>query len=77
MSLRCTMRWRAKRSASPRRELAGKTLGVVGLGAIGARVADIALELGMSVLGYDPAISVDAAWRLPREVQRQENLASS
>ena len=58
------------------RELAGKTLGVVGLGAIGARVADIALELGMSVLGYDPAISVDAAWRLPREVQRQENLAS-
>jgi D-3-phosphoglycerate dehydrogenase len=58
------------------RELAGKTLGVVGLGAIGARVADIALQLGMSVLGYDPAISVDAAWRLPREVQRMENLAS-
>lgn len=55
-------------------EIAGKTLGVVGLGAIGARVAEIALRLGMRVLGYDPAISVDAAWRLPAEVQRMENL---
>lgn len=55
-------------------EIAGKTLGVVGLGAIGARVAEVALRLGMRVLGFDPAISVDAAWRLPAEVERMENL---
>jgi D-3-phosphoglycerate dehydrogenase len=57
-------------------ELAGKTLGVVGLGAIGALVANMGLELGMQVLGYDPAISVDAAWRLSHRVQRMENLLS-
>jgi D-3-phosphoglycerate dehydrogenase len=57
-------------------ELAGKTLGVVGLGAIGALVANMALDLGMQVLGYDPAISVDAAWRLSHRVQRVENLLS-
>lgn len=57
-------------------ELMGKTLGVVGLGAIGSMVARAALDLGMQVLGYDPAISVDAAWRLPSEVQRMENLPS-
>jgi len=56
------------------RELYGKALGVVGLGAIGSLVARAALDLGMDVLGYDPAISVDAAWRLPAEVQRMENL---
>ena len=54
--------------------LAGRVLGIIGLGAIGARVADIALQLGMRVLGYDPALSVDAAWRLPREVERRESL---
>ena len=58
------------------RELLGKSLGVVGLGAIGSLVARAALDLGMSVLGYDPAISVDAAWRLPAEVERMENLPS-
>ncbi len=58
------------------RELYGKSLGVVGLGAIGSLVARAALDLGMDVLGYDPAISVDAAWRLPAEVQRMENLPS-
>ena len=58
------------------RELYGKSLGVVGLGAIGSLVARSALDLGMEVLGYDPAISVDAAWRLPSEVQRMENLPS-
>ena len=58
------------------RELAGKSLGVVGLGAIGSLVARAALDLGMSVYGYDPAISVDAAWRLPSEVRRMENLPS-
>lgn len=57
-------------------ELQGKALGVVGLGAIGSMVARAALDLGMDVLGYDPAISVDAAWRLPSEVQRMENLPS-
>jgi D-3-phosphoglycerate dehydrogenase / 2-oxoglutarate reductase len=56
------------------RELRGRSLGVVGLGSIGSLVARAALDLGMHVLGYDPAISVDAAWRLPAEVQRMENL---
>lgn len=58
------------------RELAGQTLGIVGLGAIGSRVARAALHLGMDVLGYDPALSVDAAWRLPSEVRRMETLAA-
>lgn len=57
-------------------ELAGKTLGVVGLGSIGSLVANMALELDMQVLGFDPAISVDAAWRLSHRVQRAENLQS-
>lgn len=55
-------------------ELAGKTLGVVGLGAIGSMVADVGLRLGMRVVGYDPAISIDAAWRLPSDVGKMENL---
>ncbi len=55
-------------------ELYGKTLGVVGLGAIGAMVANMALELGMKVAGYDPAISVEAAWRLSSQVQKVESL---
>jgi D-3-phosphoglycerate dehydrogenase / 2-oxoglutarate reductase len=57
-------------------ELTGKTLGVVGLGAIGAQVAEIAIQMGMRVLGYDPALSVDAAWRLANQVEKQENLTS-
>ena len=57
-------------------ELAGKTLGIVGLGAIGSMVADTALGLGMNVAGYDPALSVDAAWRLSSEVKKVDNLAS-
>jgi D-3-phosphoglycerate dehydrogenase / 2-oxoglutarate reductase len=57
-------------------ELLGKTLGVVGLGAIGSMVADTALKLGMNVIGYDPAISIDAAWRLPREVKKMDNLVA-
>ncbi len=57
-------------------ELKGKTLGIVGLGAIGAQVADAAIQLGMKVLGYDPAISVDAAWRLANQIEKQENLTS-
>ena len=55
-------------------EIAGKTLGVVGLGAIGSMVANIALELGMQVAGFDPALSVEAAWRLSSRVQRVESL---
>lgn len=55
-------------------EIAGKTLGVVGLGAIGAMVANMALELGMHVVGYDPAISVEAAWRLSSRVKKVDSL---
>ncbi|MEQ8406978.1 MAG: phosphoglycerate dehydrogenase [Gammaproteobacteria bacterium] len=55
-------------------EIAGKTLGVVGLGAIGSLVADMGIRMGMKVQGYDPALSVEAAWRLPSSVKRFENL---
>ena len=55
-------------------EIQGKTLGVVGLGAIGAMVANMALELGMNVAGYDPAISVEAAWQLSSRVEKMESL---
>jgi D-3-phosphoglycerate dehydrogenase len=57
-------------------ELAGKTLGVVGLGAIGSLVARLGLDFGMDVVGFDPALSVESAWRLPSEVQRMENVQS-
>jgi D-3-phosphoglycerate dehydrogenase len=55
-------------------EIAGKTLGVVGLGAIGSIIANLGLELGMDVIGYDPAISVEAAWQLSGRVERMESL---
>ncbi|MDR2433214.1 MAG: phosphoglycerate dehydrogenase [Treponema sp.] len=55
-------------------ELRGKTLGVIGLGAIGVMVANDAVALGMDVIGYDPYISVDAAWNLSREVVRADTL---
>ena len=58
------------------RELAGKTLGVIGLGAIGSLVSDIGLKLGMDVVGFDPELSVDAAWRLSNKTQKMENLHS-
>ena len=51
-------------------ELAGQTLGVIGLGKIGCLVADAAIKLGMQVLGFDPEITVDAAWSLPSQVRR-------
>ncbi|MBP5443845.1 MAG: phosphoglycerate dehydrogenase [Treponema sp.] len=57
-------------------ELKGKTLGVIGLGAIGAQVANTAVELGMKVIGYDPFLSVDAAWSLKSEVKHAETLDS-
>jgi len=52
------------------KEIKGKTLGVIGLGAIGALVANDALDLDMDVIGFDPFISVDTAWNLSRNVQR-------
>lgn len=55
-------------------ELEGKTLGVVGLGAIGAKIANLALELGMKVIGYDPKLSVEAAWQLSSNVKRAANI---
>jgi len=57
-------------------EVRGKTLGIVGLGAIGSMVADMALAMGMKVVGFDPALSIDAAWRLSNAVVRMENLPS-
>ncbi len=55
-------------------EILGKTLGIIGLGAIGARVADAALALGMSIMGYDPYLSVPAALALDRRVKVVSNL---
>ena len=55
-------------------EIAGKTLGVIGLGAIGIQVANAARNLGMTVYGYDPYISVDAAWNLSRSIKHATNL---
>jgi D-3-phosphoglycerate dehydrogenase len=51
-------------------ELAGQTLGIIGLGKIGCLVADAAIKLGMNVLGYDPEITVEAAWSLPAQVKK-------
>ncbi len=55
-------------------ELPGRTLGIIGLGAIGGLVADAAIKLGMHVLGFDPDISVDSAWRLPNGVRRANSV---
>jgi D-3-phosphoglycerate dehydrogenase len=55
-------------------EIKGKTLGVVGLGAIGAMVANSALDLGMNVIGYDPYLSVEAAWELSSKVKKATGL---
>jgi D-3-phosphoglycerate dehydrogenase len=56
-------------------ELAGHTLGVIGLGKIGCLVADAAIRLGMNVIGYDPEITVDAAWSLPSQVKKAHSVA--
>ena len=56
------------------REIKGKTLGVIGLGAIGAEVANAALGLGMEVMGYDPFVSVNAAWKVLPAVQHVTDL---
>ena len=55
-------------------ELKGKTLGIVGLGAIGSLLAQTAEIMGMKIIGYDPHISIDAAWRLPKEVEKADSL---
>ncbi|MDR3298840.1 MAG: 3-phosphoglycerate dehydrogenase [Candidatus Accumulibacter sp.] len=52
------------------RELRGSTLGIVGLGAIGSLLAESALALGMKVIGFDPELTIDAAWRLPPQVRK-------
>ncbi len=57
-------------------EIKGKTLGVIGLGAIGVMVANDAVALGMNVLGHDPFISVDAAWGLSRNIRKARNFES-
>lgn len=55
-------------------EIEGKKLGIIGLGAIGVMVANAAYHLGMDVIGYDPYISVDAAWGLSRHVKKANNV---
>jgi len=55
-------------------ELPQRTLGIIGLGAIGSLVADTAIKLGMKVTGFDPEITVDAAWRLPATVRRANSI---
>jgi len=55
-------------------EILGKSLGVIGLGAIGAKIADAALGLGMKVYGYDPYISVESAWHLSSAIRRADDL---
>ena len=65
----------AGKSAFVGHELAGKTLGVVGLGAIGGMVANAAISLGMSVMGYDPYITAKAAWSLAPSVKQASDYA--
>jgi len=55
-------------------ELSGRTIGIVGLGAIGTLVAEISLAMGMNVVGFDSALSVDAAWKLPSQIRRMESM---
>jgi len=58
-------------------ELAGRTLGVIGLGKIGCLIADAAIKLGMNVIGYDPKITVEAAWSLPSSVRKANSLGEA
>ena len=57
-------------------EIMGKSLGIIGLGNIGARIANVAIALGMTVWGYDPYLSVESAWRISSEVNHAEDLAA-
>ena len=63
-----------KKKAFAGTELQGKKLGVIGLGAIGVRVANVAIHLGMDVYGYDPYVSVDAAWMLSRSIHHAKTV---
>ena len=56
-------------------EIKGKTLGVIGLGAIGVLVANAARDLGMNVIGYDPYLSINAAWKLDSHVKKSSKLS--
>ena len=58
------------------KELSKRTLGIIGLGSIGSAVAKAALDLGMKVVGYDPALSIEAAWSLPSRIKRMDQLNS-
>ncbi len=58
------------------KELSKRTLGIIGLGSIGSEVAKAALDLGMNVVGYDPALSIEAAWSLPSQIKRMDQLNS-
>lgn len=55
-------------------ELPGRTIGIIGLGSIGRLVANACIDLGMKVIGYDPMLTVDGAWRLSHQVQRAANI---
>lgn len=52
----------------------GKTIGIVGLGSIGSLLAQATNVLGMKIIGFDPYLSVDGAWMLPKEVQKADSL---
>src|SRR5436309_8353805 len=74
-SLNCDDETLSRRVEAEKKQFAGielpqQTLGVIGLGKIGSLVADAAIKLGMNVLGYDPEITVDAAWSLPAQVKK-------
>src|ERR1700704_690361 len=78
-SLNCDDETLSKRVEAEKKQFAGielpqQTLGVIGLGKIGSLVADAAIKLGMSVLGYDPEITVDAAWSLPAQVKKAHSI---
>jgi D-3-phosphoglycerate dehydrogenase len=64
----------AQKKAFAGNELAGKTLGIIGLGSIGSMLAQAAHNLGMKLVGYDPYISIEGAWRLPADVEKAETM---
>ena len=55
-------------------ELKGKTIGIIGLGSIGSLLAQTVENMGMKIIGYDPNISIDSAWQLPKDVEKAEDL---
>jgi D-3-phosphoglycerate dehydrogenase / 2-oxoglutarate reductase len=78
-SLNCDDEALSKRVEAEKKQFAGvelphQTLGVIGLGKIGSLVADAAIKLGMNVLGYDPEITVEAAWSLPSQVKKAHSI---